>query len=149
MSRRLRIGLCFAFATASLVTVSQAAFAQGIERMPAPAGARVYVIAPHPGETVRSPVIVRFGLSGMGVAPAGIERQNTGHHHVLVDTGVPDLTLPVPTDEHHRHFGGGQTQVALELAPGEHTVQLLLGDHRHVPHEPPVLSEQVRFTVVP
>lgn len=114
----------------------------------APDGATVYILSPKNGATVTSPVTVRFGLSGMGVAPAGVERAKTGHHHLLIDVDqLPDLTKPIPGDEHHRHFGGGQTEVVLELAPGQHTLQLLLGDHTHVPHNPPVLSEPVTITV--
>jgi hypothetical protein len=114
----------------------------------APDGATAYILSPKNGATVTSPVTVRFGLSGMGVAPAGVERAKTGHHHLLIDVDqLPDLTKPIPGDEHHRHFGGGQTEVVLELAPGQHTLQLLLGDHTHVPHNPPVLSEPVTITV--
>lgn len=106
-----------------------------------------YIISPENGATVSSPVTVRFGLKGMGVAPAGVERGNTGHHHLLIDTELPPLTKPVPTDGHHRHFGGGQTEATVELNPGKHTLQLLLGDHFHVPHTPPVVSEKVTITV--
>ena len=115
---------------------------------PAPEGAAVYFVTPTDGQTVSSPVTVRFGLEGMGVAPAGVERESTGHHHLLVDVdGMPAMDQPVPADEHHIHFGGGQTQTTLELAPGEHTLQLLVGDHQHVPHEPPVMSEKITITV--
>ena len=95
-----------------------------------------------------SPVTVHFGLSGMGVAPAGIEKKNTGHHHLLVDLDQsPAMGMPVPTDDRHRHFGGGQTEVTLDLPPGEHSLQLLLGDHNHIPHDPPVMSETITITV--
>ena len=113
----------------------------------APAGANVYIISPSHGETVSSPVKVVFGLSGMGVAPAGVDREKTGHHHLLIDTAVPDLNLPIPADDNHKHFGGGQTEVSIELAPGEHTLQLLLADFAHIPHNPPVMSEQITITV--
>jgi len=112
-----------------------------------PAGARVYFISPQHGDTVHSPVTVRFGLNGMGVAPAGIEMVNTGHHHLIVDAPLPKLTATIPTDAHHLHFGGGQTETELTLAPGTHTLQLLLGDHLHIPHTPPVVSEQITITV--
>ena len=124
-----------------------AAHAQ-LPRSPAPEGAGVYIISPGQGETVASPVTVRFGLTGMGVAPAGIQMEKTGHHHLLIDVDeLPAMGLPVPTDDRHRHFGGGQTEVTVELPSGEHTLQLLLGDHNHVPHEPPVMSEKITITV--
>ena len=113
----------------------------------APADARVYIVSPSHGEVVSSPVKVVFGLSGMGVAPAGTQRDNTGHHHLLIDTAVPDLGKPIPADDNHKHFGGGQTEVSIELAPGKHTLQLLLADFAHVPHNPPVISEQITVTV--
>jgi len=81
------------------------------------------------------------------VAPAGVEKENTGHYHLLIDTDLPDLDAPIPSDDNYRHFGGGQTQVAVELPPGEHTQQLLLGDQNHIPHNPPVASEKITITV--
>ncbi len=113
----------------------------------APADARVYIVSPSHGEVVSSPVKVIFGLSGMGVAPAGIKKDKTGHHHLLIDTAVPDLDRPIPADDRHKHFGGGQTEVSIELTPGQHTLQLLLADFAHVPHNPPVMSEQITITV--
>jgi hypothetical protein len=118
-----------------------------LERRPAPTGAAAYIIEPANGATVDSPVRVVFGLSGIGVAPAGVPRADAGHHHLLVDTGLPNLGMPIPADDNHRHFGGGQTETEIELAPGTHTLQLLLGDERHVPHDPPVASEQITITV--
>lgn len=109
--------------------------------------ARAYIISPSAGDVVSSPVVVQFGLEGAGVAPAGVEKANTGHHHLLIDTDLPDLSKPIPSDENHRHFGGGQTQVELELTPGEHSLQLLLGDHSHIPHDPPIMSEKITITV--
>ena len=106
-----------------------------------------YFVSPQDGDTVSSPVKVVFGLSGFGVAPAGTQRESTGHHHLIVDAPLPDLTKPIPADEHYRHFGGGQTETVVELAPGEHTLQLLLGDHNHIPHDPPVVSEPITITV--
>jgi len=115
---------------------------------PAPPEARVYFITPSDGDVVSSPVDVRFGLSGMGIAPAGVERPKTGHHHLLVNLEtLPTPGLPLPADENHRHFGGGQTETSVELAPGTHSLQLLLGDHNHVPHNPPVMSEKITITV--
>jgi hypothetical protein len=117
-------------------------------RKPAPAGAMVYIIEPKDGATVMNPVRVVFGLKGMGVAPAGTDRPDTGHHHLLIDTGMPaDLNVPIPNDDHHRHFGGGQTETTLTLAPGRHTLQLLLGDDLHVPFDPPIASSVVTIEV--
>lgn len=114
---------------------------------PAAEGAELYIISPADGATVSSPVTISFGLEGMGVAPAGIEFANTGHHHLLIDAELPPLDLPVPADENHVHFGLGQTQTEVELAPGTHTLQLILGDHLHIPHDPAVISEQITITV--
>lgn len=116
-------------------------------RTPSAPGARVYIISPRDGAEVTSPVTIRFGLRGMGVAPAGTEKPNTGHHHLVLDGEVPPLDAPLPADEHHIHYGGGQTEVTLEIAPGEHTLQLILGDFRHIPHDPPLVSEKVTITV--
>ena len=117
---------------------------------PAPEGARVYFITPSEGETVKGDVHVRFGLSGVGVAPAGVEKAGTGHHHLLIDTDLPEgeaLASPIPSDAQHRHFGGGQTEAVVALPPGEHRLQLLLGDHNHIPHNPPIHSERITITV--
>lgn len=116
-------------------------------RTPAPPGAAVFFITPVDGEVVSSPVTVKFGISGMAVAPAGDATPNTGHHHLLIDTELADASLPVPTDANHQHFGKGQTETELELAPGEHRLQLVLGDANHVPHDPPVMSEPISITV--
>lgn len=124
------------------------AFAGPLPRTPAPAGAQLYFISPQDGARLKSPVTVRFGLSGMGVAPAGIAKEATGHHHLLVDVdSLPPMDLPIPNDAQHRHFGGGQTEVTLELPPGRHRLQLLLGDANHIPHDPPVLSEAITIEV--
>ena len=125
-----------------------AAPAPGIERKPSPEGAFVYIISPADGAEVQSPVTVLFGLKGFGVAPAGIDLPNTGHHHLLVDTGLATMDLPVPADAQNIHFGLGQTEATVELDPGEHTLQLVLGDVIHVPHDPPLMSEQITITVV-
>lgn len=112
----------------------------------APAGARAYILSPAQGARVSSPITVVFGLDGMGIAPAGTHSTNTGHHHLLVDTELPaDLNAPLGTDV--KHFGGGQTQTHLELTPGPHSLQLLLGDHLHRPHQPPVFSEKITIIV--
>ena len=115
---------------------------------PAPEGAKVYIISPSDGDVVTSPVTVRFGLSGMGVAPAGTDKPNTGHHHLLIDVDeLPLLDKPVPKDANHVHFGGGQTEATIELAPGKHTLQLLLADMNHMPHDPPVVSDKITIEV--
>ena len=134
----------FLFALSGCFLIAGSAFA----RTPSPEGAQLYIIAPTNGEVVSSPVTVRFGLKGMGVAPAGIEKQNTGHHHLLINVeSLPALDKPVPSDDHHKHFGGGQTEATVELKPGKHTLQLLLGDMNHIPHSPPVMSEKISITV--
>lgn len=119
------------------------------DRMPAPEGARAYIIAPEDGATVKNPATIRFGLEGMGIAPAGVEQDGTGHHHLLinVDPASIDMASPLPADDNHVHFGGGQTEVTLELPAGEHTLRILLGDHNHIPHDPPILSEPIKVTV--
>ena len=116
---------------------------------PSPAGAEVYLISPAAGAKVRNPVTVRFGLKGMGVAPAGVQFDNTGHHHLLIDTDLPaDLTQPLPVVENKiLHFGKGQTETTLTLAPGKHTLQLVLGDYLHTPFNPPVVSKKITITV--
>jgi len=117
---------------------------------PSPAGAKVYFINLKDGDTVSSPFLVQFGLSGMGVAPAGVEKPNTGHHHLLVDAAAlteEQMKEPIPADDNHRHFGGGQTETMLTLPEGKHTLQLVLGDWSHIPHVPPVMSESITITV--
>ena len=111
--------------------------------------AKVFIISPKDGAEVSSPFEVVFGLQGMGIAPAGINFPNTGHHHLLIDLDeLPDLKSGIPADAQHLHFGKGQTQTIIELDPGEHTLQLLLGDWMHVPHETPVVSEKINILVV-
>jgi hypothetical protein len=116
---------------------------------PSPTGANVYFISPADGDTVTSPVTVRFGLVGMGVAPAGVEKAETGHHHLFIDTELkPDeLDDAIAADDNHRHFGGGQTETTVALTPGKHTLQLVLGDMNHIPHNPPVTSPVISITV--
>jgi len=117
-------------------------------RTAAPENATVYFLSPANGATVSSPVTIRFGLRGMGVAPAGVTTANTGHHHLLVDVEtLPPDNLPIPNDANHRHFGLGQTETELTLPPGQHTLQLVLGDALHIPHQPPVRSEKITITV--
>ena len=114
---------------------------------PSPEGARVYIVTPADGAAVTSPVTVVFGLEGMGVAPAGVEKESTGHHHLIIDADLPPMDEPIPSDDNYRHFGGGQTQVTVELPAGSHTLQLLLADQNHIPHNPPVVSEKITVTV--
>ena len=107
-----------------------------------------YIIEPANGAVVSNPVKVVFGLTGMGVAPAGVQYDKTGHHHLIIDADLPkNLKAPILKDQHYRHFGGGQTETVIELSPGQHTLQLLLGNYLHVPHDPPVKSEKITITV--
>jgi hypothetical protein len=116
---------------------------------PAPSGAKVYFINIKNGDTIKSPFKVQFGLSGMGIAPAGVEKEKTGHHHLLVDTELKgdELVQPIIQDDKHKHFGGGQTETTVTLSPGKHTLQLVLGDWTHMPHKKPVMSEKITVTV--
>ena len=132
---------------AALMLLAGSAVAADLPRSPSPSGAELYFISPQDGATLASPVTVRFGLKGMGVAPAGITMENTGHHHLLIDAALPPLDRPVPADAQHVHFGKGQTEAAVTLAPGTHRLQLLLGDHLHLPHDPPVVSKVITITV--
>lgn len=117
-------------------------------RTPAPEGAKVYFIAPQDGATVDKTFTVKFGLKGMGVAPAGSEAPATGHHHLLVDVAeLPALDKPLPASDNVRHFGKGQTETEVSLPPGKHTLQLLVGDKNHVPFDPPVISEKITVNV--
>ena len=112
------------------------------------AGTEVYIISPADGSVSTSPVRVRFGLSGMGVSPAGVKVNNTGHHHLLIDVDtLPDFNTPIPSDEKHRHFGLGQTETVISLSPGYHTLQLILGDYSHIPHKKPVISKKIRIEI--
>ncbi|HUI62487.1 MAG TPA: DUF4399 domain-containing protein, partial [Steroidobacteraceae bacterium] len=127
-------------AIVALALAATVALAQ--ERAPSPAGAEAYIISPKDGAKVANPVVVRFGLKGMGIAPAGVKFDNTGHHHLLIDTDAPsDLNAPLPASDRIVHFGKGQTETSLTLTPGKHTLQLLLGDQSHIPHNPPVMSK--------
>lgn len=121
------------------------------DRTPAPEGAEVYIIWPPDGAVIRGGKLwVRMGLRTAGVAPKGVEMDHVGHHHILLDTDLPPFDEEIPSDRHHIHFGGGQTEARIEgLAPGKHTIQLLLGDHNHVPHDPPLYSKKITITVPP
>ncbi|HTD73329.1 MAG TPA: DUF4399 domain-containing protein [Steroidobacteraceae bacterium] len=126
-----------------------AAFAMAADRVAAPAGAEVYFIAPQNGVKVHSPVTVKFGLKGMGIAPAGVKFDNTGHHHLLVDTDLSELKLdePMPATDKIVHFGKGQTETTLTLTPGKHTLQLIFADYLHQSFDPPLHSKKITITV--
>jgi hypothetical protein len=125
-------------------TVTEAAV---LPRTPSVEGARVFFITPADGATVSNPVTVEFGIEGMEVVKAGDNQPHSGHHHLLIDTGLPDLGLPIPADSQHVHFGDGSTSTEITLPPGEHTLQMLLGDHLHIPHNPPLSSAVITVTV--
>ncbi len=135
----------------ALVASAGSALAADAPTLPvtkAPAGAEVYIISPQDGATVSQSFTVRFGLKGMGVAPAGVTHENTGHHHLLVDVKVlPVAGQPIPKDETHLHFGAGQTETTLKLTPGTHTLQLELGDANHIPFDPPLVSKAITIHV--
>jgi hypothetical protein len=131
--------------TVLLALACSAAFA---DQTAAPAGALVYIVRPAAGASVKSPVTVVFGLTGMGIAPAGVKFDNTGHHHLLIDTELPaDLTQPLPVSDAIRHFGKGQTEATIDLPPGKHTLQLLFADFTHTPFTPNVASKKITITV--
>jgi hypothetical protein len=134
------------------VTVSEGKAAPGeeaLKRKPSPPDAAVYFVYPHNGETIYPTSTIRFGLRNMGVAPAGVVKANTGHHHLIVDADTPSLDEAIPSDLNHLHFGAGQTEKRITLPPGKHTLQLILADEKHVPHDPPVMSEKIEVIVVP
>ena len=116
-------------------------------RTASPEGARVFFITPADGDTVSNPIDIEFGIDVMTVAKAGDNQPDSGHHHLLIDTDLPDLGAPVPADAKHVHFGDGSTRTEITLDPGQHTLQLLLADHLHIPHDPPVVSEVITITV--
>jgi hypothetical protein len=133
---------CVAFAVLASTAIAQ------LPKKKAPEGASVYFLSPKDGETVSSPVTVRFGLKGMGVAPAGVDQPNTGHHHLLVDMPKdPDFDAALPVTDNIRHFGAGQTETELKLPPGKHTLQLVFGDSLHIPHDKPIVSPKITITV--
>lgn len=143
MKARLLLAAMAALSTGFMTSVVSA---QDMSRSEATADAQAYIIAPQDGETVSTTFKVKFGLSGMGVAPAGVDVEHTGHHHLLVDKEeLPEFGKPMGGDV--MHFGGGQTETTLTLEPGEHTLQLILGDKNHVPHEPAVVSKKITITV--
>jgi hypothetical protein len=138
------------YGAAALVSTLLLAAPLNAQPLPAPEGAKVYIIWPGDGQTIRRGKFwLRMGLSGAGVAPAGVDEPNTGHHHVLIDTDLPALDREIPNDKNHLHFGRGQTEARIELPPGRHTLQLLFGDANHVPHQPPLYSTKITVTVTP
>jgi Domain of unknown function (DUF4399) len=140
-SFRMKIALSVLFAIASLSPAAA--------QTPSPEGAKVYFINLKDGAEVNSPFLVQFGLSGMGIAPAGVEKPNTGHHHLLIDATLvaEQLKEAIPADDNHKHFGAGQTETMVTLPQGQHTLQLVLGDWTHIPLVPPVTSEPITITV--
>lgn len=118
--------------------------AMAMERTPAPKDVYLYIGWPNDGEVIRAghPFRVWFGLRQMGVAPKGVDTPATGHHHLIIDADLPPLDEPIPSNRNYLHFGAGQTETMLELPPGKHTLQLIMGDHKHIPHDPPVVSKQ-------
>lgn len=138
--------------TAALCLGAVSAFAG---ETPANPDTEVYIVNLQDGDTVLGPVTVNFGLNGMGIAPSGVDMENTGHHHLLLnrppigegEDGKDEFIYSIPVDENHMHFGKGQTEVTLELPTGTHTLQLVLGDKDHIPHNPPIFSDVIRITV--
>ena len=112
------------------------------------ANPKVYFINLEDGDRVESPFLIQFGLSGMGIAPAGTDRSNTGHHHLLINVDDIDLSKPIPSSSNHIHFGGGQTESLVDLMPGNYSMQLVLGDMTHTPHNPPIISQRINITVI-
>ena len=134
---------------AALALVGSVTAAQAQDRTPSPVGAKVFIISPKDGATVSSPVTVKFGVKGMAVVPAGTKQDNSGHHHLLIDTDVPsDLSQPLPSiPDKVVHFGKGQTETSVTLSPGKHTLQLVFADANHIPHNPAVISKKITVTV--
>jgi Domain of unknown function (DUF4399) len=143
MITSIRVGL------AMLAVFAVAGMTPAAAQTPSPAGAKVYFINLRDGAEVTSPFLVQFGLTGMGIAPAGVEKPNTGHHHLLIDTTLTadQMKEAIPADDTHKHFGGGQTEAMVTLPIGQHTLQLVLADWTHIPHVPPVMSEPITITV--
>lgn len=150
--KKTSIPICMALAVRCMVVLllsiySAVSFSQQARSLSAE-GARVYFIEPHNGAELPLEFTVKFGLSGMGVAPSGVVKNNTGHHHLLIDLDVlPNLDASLPANKNIKHFGGGQTEVTLKLSAGEHSLQLLLGDQLHRPHNPVVVSEKITIIV--
>ena len=138
-----------ACAAMTLVGITLATIGLGAAQTPSPPGATVYIINLKDGDTVASPFKIQFGLTGMGIAPAGVEKPNTGHHHLIIDTTLlaDEMKAPIPSEAKHVHYGAGQTEAMVTLSPGKNSLQLVLGDWSHVPHVPPVMSTPITVTV--
>ena len=142
---------CTALCTAFLLLLGIASLSESAlaEQTPSPPGAEEYIIWPSDGAVIHGGKLwVRMGLRNMGVCPKGVAVPNTGHHHLLIDTDLPPLDQEIPSDRNHLHFGAGETDARIELPPGKHTLQLILGDHNHIPHVPPVYSKKITITVL-
>jgi len=137
------------FMAAFLTVVTSFSYLAQAEKTAAPESAKVYFINLKDGDVIKGPVHIQFGLSGMGVAPAGTDKKNTGHHHLIINETIEgdELNEGIPSDEKHIHFGGGQTETSLSLKPGTYTLQLVLGDKNHIPHTPPIQSKVITVTV--
>jgi hypothetical protein len=143
----LGTALCAAFSL--LLGVALTSESARAEQTPSPPGAEEYIIWPSDGTVIHGGKLwVRMGLRNMGVCPKGVAVPNTGHHHLLIDTDLPALDQEIPSDRNHLHFGAGETDARVELPPGKHTLQLILGDQNHVPHVPPVYSKKITITVL-
>ena len=143
-----RILRSVAVALFGMLMVCDAALSQTGGPTPSPSGAAVYFIGLKDGDTLPTKSTLHFGLRGMGVAPAGSDRANSGHHHLIIDSPTPALNTEIPNDFQHLHFGAGQTETEITLTPGEHTLQLVFADKNHVPHSPPVMSDRIKVKVV-
>jgi hypothetical protein len=135
------------FLTILLALLAMAALPALAGTTPAPPDSHLYIGWPNDHEVVKSPFHLWMGLRGMGVAPKGVDLPNTGHHHLIIDEPLPPMDRPIPADRHHLHFGAGETEADIDLPPGKHTLQLLMGDKDHIPHNPPVVSRKITITV--
>jgi hypothetical protein len=146
---RFPLIVCASLLTAAAFAQTPPAAAPPVSALVAPANAEVYFISPHDGEKIKGPVTVRFGLKGLGIAPAGIKFDNTGHHHLLLDTDLAEIAIdqPLPVTDKILHFGKGQTETVLTLAPGKHTLELLFADYTHRSFDPPLHSKKITITV--
>lgn len=148
LSTRSLLGVLALAAAATTAVLAQTPAPTAMPKTKSAEGARVYIESPANNATVTSPFTVKFGLKGMGVAPAGVTNANTGHHHLLIDMEkLPDFNAALPANDNIRHFGGGQTEVDLTLPPGRHTLQLVFADALHIPHDRPLVSEKITITV--